>query len=244
MKRIVAGLMLIAGVVAAHAQAAQSVAVPARFEGTVVLIAGSAEMDVDNDEAVANFYLELQDADLSKAQSLLNQRVAEGTAQLKRADPKAQIETTGYGSYPIYSKTSARTIVGWRIRQDLSLRTTDLVALPKAVAAGQQLLALGGIDFRLSRASREKFEAELIRRAIANLNAKVAAAAQALNVQPARVRVEELNFGVRVHEGPPIVAFARARAPAAEAAVSEPALSPGRSTLSQNVDGKVRMLAP
>ena len=233
--------LLLASVAAWLQVAPASVAPPARPEGTLVLMNGTAEMEVDNDEAVASFYLELQDADLSKAQSLLNQRVAEGVASLKRADPKAQVETAGYGSSPIYSKTSARTIVGWRVRQGVNVRTMDLAALPKAVAAGQQQLALGGIDFRLSRASREKHETELIRRTIANFNTKVSAAAQALNVPPPRIRVEELNFGVRSNDGPPIVEFASARAMSSEAKV-EPSLDPGRSTLRQGVDGKVRLL--
>jgi predicted secreted protein len=242
-KHLIAATVLATGAMTVSAQG--SPAAPAKFEGAVVLVSGSAEIEVDNDEAFASFYLEIQDADLTKAQSLVNQRVADGTAALKRADPKASIETAGYSSYPIYStKTNVRTITGWRIRQDVMLRTTDLAALPKAVSAGQQQLALGGISFRLSRATREKHEAELIRQAVANFNAKVAAAAQALNVPPARVRVEELNFGVRPLGGPPIVAYAQTRAPVAMQAVPEPELSAGRSTLQQTVEGKVRLLLP
>ncbi len=87
------------------------------------------------------------------------------------------------------------SIVGWRVRQGVTLRTENLAALPKTVAAAQSLLSLGGIDFRLSKAAREKVEAQLIQQAIANFNARVAAAAQALGVPPGRVRIEEINFG-------------------------------------------------
>lgn len=245
MKHAIAALALTTTALMATAQMPQPG--PLKFEGTAVFMSGSAEIEVDNDEAFASFFLEVQDADLTKAQSLVNQRVAEGTAALKRADPKASIETAGYSSYPIYStKTNVRTITGWRIRQDLTLRTTDLAALPKAVSAGQQQLALGGVSFRLSRASREKHEAELIKQAVANFNAKVAAVAQALNVPASRLRVEELNFGVRAG-GPPIVAYAEGRATMMAArsdTVPEPALSPGRSTLQQTVEGRVRLLLP
>ena len=234
--------ILLASIAAALLQAAPvAVAPAARSDGTLVLMSGNAEMEVDNDEAIASFYLELQDADLAKAQSTLNQRVAEGVAALKRADPKARVETAGYGSNPIYAKTASRSITGWRVRQSVTVRTMDLLALPKAVAAGQQHLALAGIEFRVSAASREKAESELIRRALANFNAKVAAAAQAMNVPPARLRVEELNFGVR--GGVPIVSHMRAEAMSAQV-VAEPALDPGRTTLQQSVDGKVRLLAP
>jgi uncharacterized protein YggE len=221
---------------------AQSQVAP-RFEGSLIQMTGQAEIDVANDEAVANFFVELQDADLARAQSMVNQRVAEGVAALKKGDPRAQVETSGYASYPVYAAEPARSIVAWRVRQSVILRTSQLDALPRTVAAAQKHIALAGIDFRLSRAARERVEAELIGRAIASLNARVAAAAQALAVPPARIRIEELNFGVPGHERPPIVAFARAASMTADR-VEEPALDAGRSTQQMTVTAKIRFLAP
>jgi predicted secreted protein len=214
-----------------------------RAEGTLVLMTGSAEIELVNDEALAQFFLELQDADLQRAQSQVNQRVAEAVAQLKRADPKALVETAGYTSYPIYQPGTQRKLVGWRVRQGVSLRTNDLAALPRAVAAGQQHLALGGIDFRVSRTAREKVEADLIERAIANLNGRVAAAARALNVPAERVRLEELNFGV----APPPVPLPRMRGEVMASAsppVEEPQFDAGRSLQQLTVTGKARLLPP
>ena len=215
---------------------------PVRPEGTLLLMTGSAEVEVANDEALAQFYFETQEADLQRAQSLVNQRVAEGVAQLKRADPKALVETASYTSYPVYQPGTQRKLVGWRVRQGVSLRTSDLAALPRAVAAAQQTLALGGIDFRLSRAARTKVEGELIEEAIANLSAKVAAAARTLNVPAERVRLEELNFGV----APPPVPLPRMRAEMAAAAppVAEPQFDAGRSLQQLTVTGKARLLPP
>jgi predicted secreted protein len=215
---------------------------PAKFEGPVVLMTGTAELELPNDEAFATFYLEVQEADLAKAQSALNARVAEGVAQLKRADPRAQIETAGYGSYPVYASAGARKITGWRVRQGVHLKTSDLTALPRTVAAGQAQLALGGIDFRVSQAAREKAEADLITRAIANANARINAAAQAVGVPPARVRLEELNFGLGDGPRPPI-AMMRARAASTEA-VAEPSFDAGQSTLQMAVTARARFLAP
>jgi len=212
-----------------------------RSEGTVLLMTGSAAVEVDNDEALAQFFFETQEADLPRAQSLVNQRVADGVAQLKRADPKALVETTGYTSYPVYQPGTQRKLVGWRVRQGVSLRTSDLAALPRAVAAAQQHLALAGIDFRLSRAARTKLEAELIEQSIANLNDKVAAAARALNVPAERVRLEELNFGV----APPPVPRMRAEMMSSAAPpVEEPQFDAGRSLQQLTVNGKARLLPP
>jgi len=224
--------------------AAQSNAVaPARFEGTVVLMTGQAEIEVANDEAVANFFAEVQDADLVRAQSQVNQRVADATAALKRSDPKAMVQTAGYTSYPVYGRDGGRRVTGWRVRQGVTLQTGDLAGLARTVAAVQQQVALGGIDFRLSRAAREKVEGELIQRAIANLNSRVGAAAQALGVPAARIRTEELNFGVSQFERPPIMAMARASTAAADA-MPEPQFEAGRSTQQMTVTAKVRFLQP
>ena len=218
---------------------AQTSPTPPRPEGTLLVMTGSAEIEVPNDEAVAEFYIEVQDADLARGQSLVNQRAAEGIAQLKRGDPKAQIETGGYSSYPVYARDSAKKIVGWRVRQSVTLRTSDLSALARTVAGAQQQLALGGMDFRLSRAARERVEAELIQRAIANLNARVAAAAQALDVAKSRIKTEEMNFAGN-SERPPIMSMAaRGMAKSADS-VAEPQFEAGRTVQQLSVVARVR----
>jgi predicted secreted protein len=239
-KAIAAVALLAAALASAPAQAqAQAPASPG--EGTLLLMTGSATVELDNDEAVAQFFFEAQEPDLPRAQSLVNQRVADGVAQLKRADPKALVETAGYTSYPVYQPGTQRKLVGWRVRQQVSLRTSDLAALPRAVAAAQPYLALAGIDFRLSRAARTRIEAELIEQAIANLNDKVAAAARALKVPAERVRLEELNFGV----APPPVPRMRAEMMASAAPpVEEPQFDAGRSLQQMTVTGRARLLPP
>jgi predicted secreted protein len=223
---------------ALHPAVAQTA--PAASGGALVLMTGHAELGLPNDEAVANFYFETQDADLTRAQTQVNQRVGDGTAALKRADPKAQIETSGYSSFPVYSTGTSRNIVGWRVRQGVTLRTENLAVLPRTIVAAQPHLAVGGIDFRLSKAAREKVEAQLIQQAIANLNARFTAAAQALGVPASRIRIEEVNFGVRDTIGPQPV-MARATPMALEAG-TPPTLESGRSIERLTVTGKARLL--
>ena len=220
--------------------AAQQTSLPLQPAGTLVLMTGAAEVELGNDEAVANFFYEAQDADLTRAQSTVNQRVSDGTAALKRADPKAQIETSGYTSYPVYSSGSNRTITGWRVRQGVTMRTENLAALAKTVASAQPTLALGGIEFRLSKAAREKVEAQLIQLAIANLNSRFTAAGQSMGVPANRIRVEEVNFGVREAQ-PPQPMMMRSAMQSSDAVVP-PAFESGRSIERLTVTGKARFL--
>jgi predicted secreted protein len=240
MKRLIAALTCSIALLAQQA-AGQTPPIAPPAAGTLLLMAGTAEIEVPNDEAVASFFYEAQDSDLTKAQALVNQRVGDGTAALKRADPKAQVETSGYGSYPVYSGGSARSIVGWRVRQGVTLRTENLVALPRTVAAVQSFLALGGIDFRLSKAARERVDAQLIQQATANLNARFATAAAALGGTPARLRIEEVNYGVR-EDGPQPMMMRQAPMMASDGSAPPPAFESGRSTERLTVNGKARLL--
>lgn len=241
MKRLLAAISCSMPLLALPAAAQTAPPVAAPPAGTLLLMGGSAEVEVPNDEAVASFFYEAQDADLTKAQALVNRRVGEGTAALKRADPRAQIETSGYSSFPVYSGGSARSIVGWRVRQGVTLRTGDLAALPRTVSAAQSFLALGGIDFRLSKAAREKVDAQLIQLATADLNARLATAAAALGGASARLRIEEVNFGVRDGVPQPMM-LRQAPMMAAESGAPPPAFESGRSTERLTIHGKARLL--
>ena len=240
MKRLMALLSCTAPLLLAFPAAAQTPPIASPNTGTLLLITGTAELEVANDEAIANFFYEAQDADLTKAQALVNQRVGDGTAALKRADPSAQVETSGYSSYPVYSSGAARSIVGWRVRQGVALRTRNRAALPRTVSSVQSYLALGGIDFRLSTATRDKVDTQLIQLATANLNARLAAAASALGAAPARLRIEEVNFGGR--EGGPQPMMMRQAPMMSEASPPPPSFESGRSTERLTVSGKARLL--
>lgn len=239
-RRIIGTALLITALAAAGPACAQApIATASPTPGTLVHMTGAAEIEIANDEAVAHFFYETQDADLAKAQAQVNQRVAAGTAVLKKADPQAQIETAGYSSFPVYSGPSSRTLAGWRVRQGVTLRTANLNALPATVAAAQSTLSLGNIDFKLSKATRDKADGQLIAQAIANLNARIAAAAQALGVPAQRIRLEELDFGGR-DSGPRPMAMARMAAPSES--VPAPSFEPGVSVERLTVSGRARLL--
>jgi uncharacterized protein len=235
MKRLLAATA-VATLLAAPTAAQQPLTMPPT--GTLVLMTGTAEVEIPNDEAVADFYFEVQDADLTRAQALVNQRLTEGTAAVKRADPKAKLESSGYSSYPVYAKNSD-AIIGWRVRQGVTLRTENLAALPKTVASAQPSLALGRIDFGLTKPTREKIEAQLIQLAMSNLRSRLAAAAQSMNVPANRLRLEEVDFSER-QTAPPRPMVMRSMATAEQ--TTPPTFESGRSIERLMVSGKARLL--
>ncbi len=207
--------------------------------GTLVVMTGVAEIELPNNEAVADLYFEAQDADLTRAQAQVSKRINDGTAALKRADPKAVLESSGYSSYPVYAdNNSTKAIIGWRVRQGVTLRTENLDTLPKTIAAAQPSLALGRIDFRLSKAAREKVESQLIQQAMMNLNSRFAAAAQSMKVAHNRIRVEEVDFDRQQGQPRPMVM----RSMAAAEQTTPTAFEAGRSIERLVVSGKARLL--
>jgi predicted secreted protein len=84
-------------------------------------------------------------------------------------------------------------------------------------------------------------DTQLIQLAIANLNARLAAAAGALGGTAARLRLEELNFGVR-EGGPQPVMMRSAPMLASDASPPPPSFESGRSIERMTVNGKARLL--
>ena len=166
MKQFVALPVVCAALAVSALAAAQQSALPVPPAGTLILMTGASEVELANDEAVASFFYEAQDADLTRAQSLVNQRVSDGTAALKRADTKAQVETSGYSSYPVYSSGTNRAITGWRVRQGVTVRTDNLAMLPKTVALAA-ITGVGRCRFPLSKAAPRQGGAQLIQLAYA-----------------------------------------------------------------------------
>ena len=86
----------------------------------------------------------------------------QGTEIVRREDPQAELKTVNYYTYPVYpevpdtaapagaQQAARRVPIGWRVGQYLEVRTRNLAALPKTVAAAQKVLDLNGIDYHLS----------------------------------------------------------------------------------------------
>ena len=134
---------------------------------------------------------------------------------------------------------ATRSIVAWRVRQGVMLRTDNLAALPNTVSSVQSMLALGGIDFRLSRAARDRVDAQLIQLATNNLNARLASAAAALGAAPSRLRLDEGNVGAR-EVGTPVM-MRQAPMLSEASAPSPPSFESGRSTERLIITGKARL---
>lgn len=216
--------------------------------GAVVTVTGSAELKIDNDQAMVSFFVEEQDKDKAAAASRVNQKMKAGTETIRKEDPQALLSTKGYYSYPVYSEDAAtpagqprkRVLTGWRTGQYLEVRTANLKQLPATAAAAQKIMALNGIQFGLSDAAIARAEKERIQAGYRNFSEKLGAITETIGKQTSDVVIDSLDFDGAANE---IQRYAAApvmlRASRAEATVSEPSFEPGITALTIRVTGKV-----
>jgi predicted secreted protein len=219
--------------------------------GTIVTVAGNAEIKVDNDQAIVNFFIEEQDKDKAKAASRVNQKMKAGTELIKQLDGKAALSTRNYYTRAVYAEelqTSSNQVrkpqlVAWRVGQYLEVKTQNLKELPSLVAAVQKTLAMNGISFELSEEAIKKVEAQKIDLAYKNLMSRVDIIAKAMGRKSSNVQIEVLDFDgieamtqVRSYGGDMLMKSAPQGGN-----VEEPNFEPGVTVVNQRINAKVRI---
>lgn len=231
--------------------AAQAQSLPTA--GTVVVVPANGEVVHANDQVTVTLAIEEQDQDKAAAASRVNQKMNQGVAIVKKADPQAVLKTQGYYSYAVYpevaplpagSVAKPRVPSGWRVGQYLQVKTGNLAALPKTVAAAQAVLTLNRLNFGLSPETVRRLDGERIVAAYKDLNQRVAAIAGAMGRNLDEAVIDTLDFEgsgnyARVIAPPaPPAPLRAARSEAMQ--VEEPNFEPGETTLNLRVVAKVK----
>ena len=242
--------------IASLALAAQAHAQTLPTAGTLVIVPAFGEVTHANDEATASFMIEEQDKDKAAAANRVNQKMKQGTDIVRKADPKAVLKTLGYYTYPVYPEDrplpngmpdpKRKVPTGWRVGQNLEVKTTNIAGLPKLTAAVQNILGLGGIAFGLTPETTKRLDDLRIAATYKNLNERIASIASAMGRKVGEATLEIVDFeGSGNYAGG---GAADASAPQAMRAmrgggaqeVSEPSFEPGETTLQMRLVGKVR----
>lgn len=218
--------------------------------GTLVIVPADGEVVHSNDEARIIWMVEEQDKDKALAASRANQKMKRGMEIIKKADPDARLKTYGYYTYPVYPDeqprplNKPRVVSGWRVGQYLEVKTLSLQALPRTVAAAQQVLALSNLEFGLSDKTAKMLDARRIEAAYANLTDRVAAIAKAMGRSAGDAVLDTVDFegsGAYVPQQESAAKMTMRAASAQDAVnVEEPSFEPGETVLHMRVVGKVK----
>ncbi|ATD62336.1 SIMPL domain-containing protein [Janthinobacterium svalbardensis] len=246
---------LLAAAAATVALSAHAQTLPASATlGTLVVVPANGEVVHANDQVTVTLAIEEQDKDKAAAASRVNQKMNQGAAIVKKADPQAVLKTQGYYTYAVYPETAPlppgvsakpRVATGWRVGQYLQVTTTNLAALPKTVSAAQGVLTLNRLNFGLAPATIRKLDDQRIAAAYKNLNERVAAIAGAMgrNVNDAVIDTIDFegsgNYAQRV-------SVTGARNMSADSMgyggnqVAEPSFEAGETTLNMGLVAKIK----
>ncbi len=231
---------------AALAVAALSISTPARADeepGKPPLLGISAEAsrDVANDEMNVVMRVERQSENLATANRDALGRI---NALLEKARGVAGVESSlaGVGSSPIHAESrqadgkTERTITGWHVHADASLKSRDVQALSKLIGELGDEARILSVGFTVSKEARAKVEAELLVEASKAFNERAAMIANSLGY--ARFEIERINVGTAGMPRPyrPVAQEAMMMKAAAAPDFAE---SVGESTLSANANGQV-----
>jgi predicted secreted protein len=221
--------------------------------GTLVVVPAYGEVTHVNDQVVATFAIEEQDKDKQVAASRVNQKMKQGVALVKQADPQAVLKTQGYYTYAVYPEqrldgttpAKARVASAWRVGQYLQLTTTNLAALPKTVASAQSLLTLNGLQFGLSPATSKKLDDERIVATYQNLNERMSSIARAMGRSVSDAVLDTVDFegsGAYAQQDGMVAApmMRGAMMKTESAQIEEPSFEPGETTLQMRLVGTVK----
>jgi uncharacterized protein len=186
----------------------------------------------------------------------------QGTEIVRRADPQAELKTVRYFTTPVYpeapypprnltpqEQAARRVPIGWRVSQELEVRTRNLANLPKVVGAAQDVLGVTRIDYHLSRELTRQMDDERIAATYRNLNERIASIARAMGRSVNDAVIDTVDFE---GSGNYAMNYAAAPAPPAYQRVdvagsrvrredqAEPSFEPGETTLQMRLVGKLR----
>ncbi len=251
-------LVAAALVLACQAQA-QTVTAPSTT-GTLVVVPAFGEVKHANDQATVTFAVEEHDKDKNAAAARVNRKMKEGTEIVRRADPKAELKTMGYYTYPVYPevapmppmpqpamRTPVKPVpIAWRVGQYLEVKTTNLADLPKTAAAAQKVLQINSVNFGLSPELEKRLDDQRIAATYRNLNERIVSIAGAMGRKPAEAVLDTVDFegsgnyagDAQAAAAPMMMRMSAKQEGAGE--MPEPSFEPGETTLQMRLVGKVR----
>ncbi len=202
-------------------------------EETVLSLTVAAQVSVPPDALTADLRASATAATAAAAQAAVN-RAAAAAIAAAHAVPGVSIASAGYATWQMPPGSPAAG--HWQANQTLALKSTDAPALLRLVGTLQDRgLALGGLNWQLSPATRASAEAKALQRAIVRLRKRAETAAGLLGLRFVRFR--------SVHLGPQPQPFPRPMALGAAMAATPPSAPAAPIDVSNSVSAEAVLVA-
>lgn len=229
---------LAAGLALPAPASAQSVLATTAAPQNVVHLNATATMEVQKDLLTLVFSTTREGPDAAQVQAQLKTALETALAEVRKAARPGELEVQT-GNFSVYPRYNVKGPAGWGGNAELVIEGRDMAAVSQ-LAGRIQGMTIARSSFGLSRAQREKVDAELTARAVADFKARAAELARLFGFAGWALReVTVQGVDLPTLHPMPRVAMA-ATAAAAEAALP---IEPGKATVSASVSGSVQLSA-
>jgi predicted secreted protein len=208
----------------------------------VLNLTTSASVEVTKDVLGVVFSTTRDGSDAQAVQSALKQALDAALAEAKKVARPQQVEvqTGNFSLYPRYGNPKASgqpTIIGWQGTAELLVQGKDAAAIAQ-LTGRITTMSIARVGYTLSKDAREKVEAEVTARAIAEWRVKAQQMSQQFGY--AGFSVREVNVATNEPGGGPVpmVAMARGKSMSAEESLPTEA---GKGEVSATVSGSAQM---
>jgi predicted secreted protein len=212
----------------------------------VVNLTTSATVEVTKDVLTVVFSSTRDGADAQAVQSALKQSLDTALAEAKKIARPGQVEvqTGSFSLYPRYGnpnnpKAAAGQpqIIGWQGTAELQVQGKDAAAIAQ-LTGRITTMSIGRVGYTLSKEAREKVEAEVTARAIAEWRARAQQMSQQFGYGGYTVR--EVNVATNEQGGAP-VPMMMSRAKTMQAADEALPTEAGKGDVTATVSGSAQM---
>jgi predicted secreted protein len=202
----------------------------------VVSLSATASQDINQDLLVVTLNVMREGTQANEVQGQLKQVLEAALAEARKSAQATAMEvrTGAFSMYPRYNNQGK--VNGWQGNAQLVLEGTDMARIAQ-VAGKLTALNVAGVEYGLSRATREASESALLAQAVARYRAKAQDVAKAFGMGSFTLGEVSVQSGEPGFEGRPMPMLKAMRADAAEAAPLP--VAPGKGTVSVTVTGSV-----
>ena len=197
-----------------------------------VSLQAHAEREIPNDELTVVMAVQHQHHDPAVVADMVNRDMQWALSETRQIRA-VRAQTLGYYTNPMYTK---QRVTGWRARQELQLRATDVEGLTRLVGVLQERLMVTRMQFAPTKATRDRFENELIEEALEAFKRRVEVIRKHMDGREYRIVQLQIQTG---GAAPPVAMPTMLRAQAAESVLA-PQVASGTSKLSVSVSGTVQ----
>ena len=218
--------------------ALQAGAQPLTAPENVVNLEAGASREVTQDELGVVFTTTREGPEAAAVQSQLKQALDAALAEARRVAKPGQLEvrTGNFSLAPRYTPKGSAN--GWSGLAELIVEGSDAQAIAE-LTGRIQTMTIARVGYSLSRAARERVEADVTAQAIESFRAKAARMAGLFGFTGYLLR--EVHVGSHAPQPYAPAEFARSRVAAAPMADSSLPVEAGRATVAATVNGSIQL---